>query len=137
MSFDRWVQAYKTSGILYAWASKDEGRDPVVSGHGENPDLDVISNGTHFGHHWFYSNYQQFAEAMQALGYVGLEYDGGKRMGSHVRGGGGIRHRAFVLWNDDDVNNFRVDVEQVSASDPEINTALVNGIRATSILYRL
>lgn len=104
-TFDDWVKAYKTSGILYAWAGEE--RNPVVSGRGRNPDLDVIRNGTHFGGHWFAENGQMFADAMQALGYVGLEYEGGKRIGAFVRGGGRRRHRAFVFWDVAALHRFR------------------------------
>ncbi len=44
----------------------------------------------------------EFREELQAMGYVGIEYVGGISMG------GGYRHRAFVLWDDDKINSFRI-----------------------------
>ena len=139
-TFDGWVQAYKTRGIMYAWAAKDdEVFDPVVKGNGKNPSFDIVRNGTHFGGSWFHDrgNMAKFIAAMEKIGYVGLEYDGGVRVGSHLRGGGGIRHRAFVFWHDDDINRFKVDVQRVSANDTEIETKIANSIRTSAILYPL
>ena len=138
MTFDGWLQAYRTDGVMYAWASKDDGVDPIIKGRG-NPTFDVIRNGTHFGGSWFHDsrNLAKFVAAMEQIGYVGLEYDGGVRVGSHLRGGGGIRHRAFVFWNDADVNRFKIDVQKVSANDTEIETKLANSVRTSAILYPL
>ncbi len=130
MSFDDWIHAYKTKGIMYAWKDNNQ----VVKGHGKNPSLDVIRNGTHFGYSWFYDKNEEdkFIKGMMGLGYVGLEYYGGVKVSGHVRGGGGTKHRSFVFWNDDDINSFRVDTKKIE--DTGLKAKAVNGIQTATIL---
>jgi hypothetical protein len=44
----------------------------------------------------------ELREALHGLGYVGIEYSGGLSMG------GGYRHRAFVFWDSETVNGYRL-----------------------------
>ena len=44
----------------------------------------------------------EFIEELQEAGYNGIEYTGGITMG------GGYKHRAFVFWDENDINRFRV-----------------------------
>jgi len=116
VSFDDYVKGYRERGTRYAWRDEDDD-DWWRGGKGENPTLDDFMNGTHAGSAAFFDgmfddarpNSTAFIKAMMDAGYVGLEYDGGKRVGQHVRGGGGRRHRAFVFWDSDAINSFRGD----------------------------
>jgi hypothetical protein len=67
---------------------------------------------------------------LRAHGYNGIEYDGGTRLGSNVRGGGGIRHQSFVFWDDDFINSCRV--ENQKAAYPKIDQPL-GSIRARGL----
>ncbi len=44
----------------------------------------------------------RFIEDLQALGVHGIEYAGGVTMG------GGVKHRAFVFWDSEQVNSYRI-----------------------------
>lgn len=44
----------------------------------------------------------QFIESLEDMGYVGIEYTGGMSMG------GGYKHRAYVFWNSEQLNKFKV-----------------------------
>lgn len=134
MTFDGWVKAFKTIGIDYAWADDDR----VKKGRG-NPSFDMIRNGTHYGGAFFHDmkNVETFTKAMQALGYVGVEYYGGARVGAYVRGGGGLTHRAYCFWNDRDMNKFRVETKNIAADDADVETRIANSIRAASIYKTL
>lgn len=135
-TFDEWVHAYQKSGVDFAWADDDdEGR--IAGGKGALPDLNTIWHGTHFGGSWFYdkTNLANFIAAMQEAGYVGLEYDGGKRVGQNVRGGGGILHRAYVFWDDNAINGFRIGADRVTG-DQEVG-GRERGLRNGDKLRRL
>lgn len=114
IGFDAYVQSYKRHGTRRSWADDD---DPPIGGKGANPSLDDLRNGTNSGYYAFVDGtFDQgrprshaLIAALQQLGYVGVEYDGGKRMGGYVRGGGGRLHRAFVFWNAADLAKFRAD----------------------------
>lgn len=101
MRFDDWIEYFKTTGTRYAW------REDIVGGKGANPSLDEMLNGTHSGFHIIYKSDDLIAR-MKAAGYVGIEYDGGVRIGANVRGGGGIRHQSYVFWDDEFINSCRV-----------------------------
>lgn len=134
-TFDEWVEAHKTIGVHYAWRGADGDVDPTVGGTGENPSLDTIRNGTHLGISLFYQDdfSQKFIEKMNELGYVGLEYDGGNRVGMHVRGGGGLKHRAFVFWDTQVLKHFRR--QSVAVVDAEVTPNLERGIRSSRTLF--
>lgn len=44
----------------------------------------------------------RFIEDLQALGVHGIEYAGGVTMG------GGVKHRAFVFWDSEELNTYRI-----------------------------
>jgi hypothetical protein len=132
-TFDEWCKAYNTIGIAYAWR---KGSDRIVKGKG-TPSLDLIWNGTHMGHHLFSNPEFQnaFIAKMQALGYVGLEYEGGNRVGGHVRGLGGVKHHAYVFWDADALAHFRR--ESAPVSDPALKAGIESGIRSSRGLYAI
>lgn len=109
IDFDSYIKNYKTRGTRYAW------HEQTIGGKGVNPTFDELRNGTHGGYHVFTDSmfddvkrrHIGFVTAMQKLGYVGLEYDGGLRVGGYNRGGGGRAHRAFVFWNGKELAQFR------------------------------
>jgi hypothetical protein len=109
-NFWKWVEVFKKSGSEYAWR---DGKDRLMGGKGENPSLDQIWNGQHGGFSIFYKSGDSFIEFMQQSGYTGIQYHGGVRIGDNVRGGGGIRHTSYVLWDSDYVTKCRVDQEAV------------------------
>jgi len=129
LTFDQFIHGYRERGARYAWTDRWEG------GKGENPSLDFIFNGTHSGYHAFQHSREKqmnLMDDLKKLGYVGYAYDGGVRLaGTGARGGGGIRHNAYVLWDEDAVHSFRVDDEDVT--DDEVG-ALEKGIRAAKVL---
>ena len=47
-------------------------------------------------------NWIKLRHLLEPYGIIGLEYHGGRRLG------GGYHHRAFVLWDDEFVNNHKV-----------------------------
>jgi hypothetical protein len=51
--------------------------------------------------HYSRSEFDKIRSALQPYGYLGFEYCGGIRMGH-------MRHRAFVIWDDQYVNQHRV-----------------------------
>jgi len=131
MRFDDWVESYRRRGFRYAWTERR------VGGRGENPSLDVVWNGTHAGISAFDRRDVQAAlvASLRGLGYVGIAYDGGVRLaGTGPRGGGGHRHDAFVLWDDDAVNGFRTGVERVVRDDMEEGLEL--NLRAAAVGMR-
>lgn len=115
-NFWKWVEIFKKHGSEYAWR---DGRDRLMGGKGENPSLDQVWNGQHGGFNVFNQAGKEFIPFMQAHGYTGIRYHGGLRIGDHVRGGGGIRHTSYVLWDSDFVNKCRVDHERVQ--DTKLN----------------
>ena len=131
-TFDDFVDGYKINGTRYAWTETRFG------GKGENPTLDVLWNGTHSGYHVFgrsRESQEAFISDLEKLGYVGLRYDGGKRLaGGGARGGGavGLYHNAYILWNEDDIDSFKETSEPVQ--DDDIDLDLEKGIRSKSIL---
>jgi hypothetical protein len=109
VDFDAYVKNYKTRGTRYAWT------DRMIGGKGENPTFDELRNGTNGGYHVFVDGlfdkagrHKRFVKGLQALGYVGLAYEGGLRAGGYTRGGGGRLHQAFVFWNTSELAAFRV-----------------------------
>lgn len=119
LSFDGYVDNFKTKGTRYAWTERP------IGGKGQNPSFDELLNGTHAGYHVMHelSHQRNLISRLQAAGYVGLEYDGGVRIsGTGTRGGGRNRHRAFVLWDDAFVNAHRLTNSVVR--DPDIDPNL-------------
>lgn len=114
-NFWEWVRIFKKTGSHYAWRDGNS----RIGGKGVNPSLDEIWNGTFGGFDIFYKSGGNFIPYMQSKGYTGIEYDGGVRIGGKNRGGGGVRHQSYVLWDADYVNGCRV--EQESVVDPEID----------------
>lgn len=113
VNFDTYIRGYRERGTRYAW--RDEGDDEWWrGGKGENPTLDDLWNGTYSGNYVFADSMfdkerpksDRLIRTLTKLGYVGLEYDGGKRVGANVRGGGGVQHRAFVFWDAAAINGF-------------------------------
>ncbi len=125
MSFDDWIKEFRDKGSRYAW------RDEHIGGKRINPSLDEVLNGTHGGTSIMYSSMTTFIEMAQQHGYTGIEYDGGVRIGALVRGGGGINHQAFVLWDDDYVNSCRAEQSTPEYGAPE---AKMGGIRAPQLI---
>ncbi len=115
-NFWKWVEVFKSRGSGYAWRGGD---DWFMGGKGENPSLDQIWNGQHGGFNIFYKSGDAFIPYMQRHGYTGIEYHGGIRIGDNVRGGGGVRHTSYVLWDADFVNKCRIDQEPVN--DPQLD----------------
>jgi hypothetical protein len=114
--FDEWLEVFRKDGAVYAW------RDEDIGGKGVYPSLDEVWNGTHAGYSIFYEGMERFIEMATQAGFTGIEYDGGVRTSSqHVRGGGGIRHQSFVLWDDKYVNARRKEQSQVTYDDPNPN----------------
>lgn len=120
LSFDDWVIAFRTTGIDYAW------RGTIEGGEGKNPSLDHVWNGTHSGYTIFTDNIDEFITKMKGSGYVGIEYDGGVRVGDKNRGGGGFRHQSFVFWDDAYINSCRVSDEPANYETPDIALGKIN-----------
>lgn len=129
-NFWKWVEVFKKSGSDYAWR---DAPDRFMGGKGENPSLDQIWNGQHGGFNIFYKSGDAFIPFMQKAGYVGIQYHGGVRIGDNVRGGGGIRHTSYVLWDSDFVNKCRVDQEGMVDPAPDYDTAK---LRSKSLYLR-
>ncbi len=128
--FDDFVAGYKKRGARYAWSND------VRGGKGENPTLDEFWNGTHAGFHVFKDRKSQEAliADLEQAGYVGLAYDGGKRVtGAGARGGGAVgqHHDVYILWDENAVNKFRVRDE--APIDAEVGD-LEKGIRANQVM---
>ncbi len=115
--FDNWLHLFLTEGVRYSF-----GGGRVAGGTGENPCLDEIMNGTLAGMHIRKHTEEKLLARMVGLGYVGIEYHGGMRVGGHNRGGGGHAHRAFVFWDDHYINGCRSDTTETSvdASAPDL-----------------
>lgn len=134
VSFDDYIKNYKKKGTRYSWG------DHVVGGAGQNPTFDELRNGTHGGSTVFtddmFANermspdgslaprptmkHDTFVTGMTKLGYVGIEYDGGARVGGYTRGGGGQQHRAFLFWNAPELEQFRL-ADTAPTHDAEVD----------------
>jgi hypothetical protein len=131
-TIDEFIAAYKEHGARYAWTGKD-GPPVMRGGKGENPSLDFLWNGTHSGYHVFQNKEGQnfIRERLEKLGYVGYAYDGGVRIaGTGARGGGGQNHNAYVLWDEEVVNECRVG--EIAIKDDEVGD-LEKGLRIQSL----
>jgi hypothetical protein len=120
------IEGYKKHGTYYAWT------DHQLGGKGENPTLDFFWNGTHSGYFVFRDKERQqlLIQDLLNAGYTGLEYQGGVRLGgTGPRGLGGHMHRAFVLWDVEKANSFRVSTQSV-AGDDEDASDIHKGVRA-------
>ena len=128
LSFDQYVDNFKKNGTLYSWS------DMEIGGKGENPSFDELRNGTNYGTSLFYNIaiQKKFIALCQKHGYVGFEYEGGKRInGTATRGGGRETHRCFVLWDGKQLGQWRTTVDKVT--DAEITSEIEKSIRATTI----
>lgn len=112
-TFDKWVALFKKGGARISF-----GGGEVAGGTGKNPSLENIMNGTLSGYYIRNDAGDALIAGFRNLGYVGIEYDGGIRVGNHVRGGGGIEHRAFVFWDDRYINSCIVAAKD---AEPEAN----------------
>jgi hypothetical protein len=113
--FDNWIKLHQSEGVRYAW------RGDTVGGSGKNPSLDTILNGTHAGYQLTNKYGDDLIHRLATLGYVGIEYDGGTRVGGHTRGGGGELHRAFVFWDDNYINGCITEIKQAAPDNTEID----------------
>lgn len=129
LTFDTWVETYKTEGVKYAWENE------IVGGDHQNPSLDVIRNGTHFGLSFFSDDQSErdIIKALMAVGIVGIRYDGGVKTGSNLRGGGGHQHTAYCLWDAKAVADFRKESRKMIDNEPTIGAE--KGIRASALVY--
>lgn len=120
--FDDWMQWFPKNGSRYAWT------DNSIGGEGVLPSVDEVINGTHVGGNLVHGTgdnnfWDSFRIEMQKLGYVGLVYQGGIRVaGSGNRGGGGLKHNAYVFWNVKDLEKFRSDTLPVDDTPNLSNT---------------
>lgn len=125
LSFDGWLDAFKKNGVEY---NDDENPERWMGGHGKNPTIDELLNGLHIGTYAFrdtmFEKSYSVIKALQSLGYVGFEYSGGMRVGSYTRGGGGKKHRAFVFWNTDDLEKFRLPNKTLQRTSSILNSDL-------------
>lgn len=103
VSFRDWVSLYRNEGVHRAY-SDDKYNPDVIGGEGLNPTLGNVINDTFIGKHRF----DEIKKIMLDYGYVGINYQGGVRQGSIVRGGGGVLHTSYVLWDDDYVNSKKI-----------------------------
>ena len=70
-------------------------------------------------------------DALKKKGYVGYFYDGGVRLaGTLARGGGGVRHNAYVFWDDKAINSFRKD--HIVPQDDSVDD-FSKGLRANKV----
>lgn len=113
-------EKFKHEGQEYAWQGRHMGGKAI------NPSLDEIWNGTHAGMSILGGRTAEFISHLQQHGFNGIAYHGGKRMGSHVRGGGGKPHQSFVFWDDAYINSCRIEDYQASYPSPEIPITKIN-----------
>jgi hypothetical protein len=127
LSFDDYVEGYKTMGSRYAWA------DHNIGGKGKNPTVDELLNGTHAGYHVLKNAQDKLIADLKGKGYVGFRYQGGVRVGgTGNRGGGGVLHNAYSFWDEKVINGFRGDHH--AYEDPKVDPSSAKGMRSTSVL---
>ncbi len=126
LTFDNFVNDFKLHGARYAWSDDTHGAS------GQNPSFDFLFNGTHSGQIWR-DHFGEMLSKFKQLGYVGFNYKGGERMGEHIRGGGGIKHKAYSFWDADYVNSVRLDSE-ADTSGTRIST-LGNNLDVDDFAY--
>lgn len=111
-SFVDWIDKFQEYGARFAWG------EHYVGGQGENPTLLEIVYGTHLGQTIMYTDDYQFWEDLRSeleeRGYVGLHYLGGNRTGTDTfTGGSPVKHDAYVLWDEKDANQFRINSKEI------------------------
>ncbi len=118
--FDKWIETFREKGSRYAW------RDTNIGGKGVNPSLDEVFNGTHGGFSFLYDDirWDKFIARFQAIGYTGIQYYGGIRVGDNLRGGGATKHTAYVFWDANYINACRVTREPGSLTGHEIDLSV-------------
>jgi hypothetical protein len=129
LTFDEYIDHHRNGEVPYAWQNQ------IMGGKGENPTFDTLRNGTHHGISWFdrKENAAAFVAAMNKLGYVGISYQGGMRVGGYNRGGGGKLHMAYAFWDSDAINQFKTGATKVT--DPTLEPGLEKGVRLSRKLY--
>lgn len=126
LTFDQYIDGFKTKGSRYAWAGHR------IGGKGLPPSIDEIINGTHAGYYVWEKAWDVLVRKLQAMGYVGFKYQGGIRIGGNGnRGGGGILHNAYSFWDEKTINGFRVDHHPRA---PDMDPVSAKGVRAKGIL---
>lgn len=127
LSFDEYVESFKTMGSFYAWADRN------IGGKGVNPSLDELLNGTHAGYYVWRQAQDKLINGLKGKGLVGFRYQGGVRVaGTGNRGGGGVLHQAYSFWDANVINGFRGDHHDYE--DSKIDAASAKGMRAVRIL---
>jgi hypothetical protein len=125
LTFDKWIEEYKTHGVYYADAEEYGSQASHIGGKGQNPSLEHLWRGNFTGIWMFQKNQTAFIELMKSIGYVGLEYDGGVRIaaggGGANRGGGGHRHHAYVFWDTAMISQHRSTIEKKNDADKLAN----------------
>lgn len=118
-SFRDWITNFKTYGARYAWG------DHTVGGQDVNPSLMEIIYGTHTGLSLLHqnNNYQLWKDLQKYLeheGYVGFHYNGGNRTGNNTYAGGSpVKHDAYVLWDERNVDGFRVGSKEIGVDSTD------------------
>jgi hypothetical protein len=113
-TWEEWVDLVRQKPMGYAWRDNHE-----FGGTGLNPSLDDIRNGTYFGISAFHDLDAQkiLAEKLEDVGYRGITFQGGTPgSGELPRGGGGVLHRVFVVWNDDYLHTRRLGSTEIATS---------------------
>jgi hypothetical protein len=119
VTFDEWVNEYRTNGVIYAWQGRRVGRT------GSNPSWDVVFNGTHSGLSLSNSKPELLIRLAQSMGYVGIAFSGGINTNGYVRGGGNSQHRSYVFWDSEYINNHIVERSEDDLENHPISTRVV------------
>ncbi len=109
-TWEEWVELVRREPMCYAWC------DHQFGGNGINPSLDEVRNGTQFGGSAFHDlkNQQILSDKLEEIGYRGITFQGGvPGNGELPRGGGGIPHRVYVVWNEDYLHTRRLSTAEV------------------------
>jgi len=120
-----WLDKFREHGMRYAWSEHN------VGGNGENPSLLEFILGTHFGgmlqHQPVKENQKPLWDALIDFlitrGYKGFHYQGGRRTGGgHFAGGSPVKHDAYSLWIEKDIQGFRVSAKPLGldGTDPRL-----------------
>jgi hypothetical protein len=113
-TFEEWVTLVHSKTMEYAWWDNHR-----FGGEGKNPSLDQIRNGTYFGLSIFHNleNQKILINNLEEAGYRGLTFRGGvPGSGDAKRGGGGIDHQVYVVWNEEYLHTRRVGSTEIKSS---------------------
>jgi hypothetical protein len=111
-TWEEWVDLVRSKPMGYAWRDNHE-----FGGAGINPSLDEIRNGTYFGISAFHELEAQktLSDKLEEIGYRGITFQGGTPgSGELPRGGGGVPHRVFVVWNEDYLHTRRLGSTEIA-----------------------